>query len=92
MNTSGNATPARARWDDGVSRSRTSMVWAVWGLGAAFVIGSVILLVGAFTADSMAGESWQPAGVLGAIGLSLGVVFVICGVLARALVSKQAHP
>lgn len=39
----------------------------------------------------MAGESGQPAGVLGAIGLCLGAILVVFGLLAHGIAQKPGR-
>jgi len=84
VNTSDNASTA-------ISRAQTGLVRGVLGVGALGVIASVLLIVGAFTANSRAGESGQPAGVLGAIGLCLGATVLMVGALARFVVLKSGR-
>lgn len=91
MNTSDNVAPVQARWRAAASRAQTGVFRAVWVVGAAAVTASVLLIVGAFAADSTAGESWQPAGVLGAIGLCLGVMLIIVGLVARSVAAEPGH-
>lgn len=83
MTTSHSTAPVPAGWLAVASRVQIGVFRTVWVVGAVAVVASVLLLIGAFTADSKAGESWQPAGVLGAIGLCLGVTLVVVGMLAR---------
>ncbi|WP_310722840.1 hypothetical protein [Streptomyces sp. N2A] len=92
MNTSDHASPVPPRRSDLASRAQSRIVRGVWGVGALAVIGSVLLIIGAFTADPKAGESWQPAGLLGLIGLCLGGTLVIVGMLARFVVTKAERP
>ncbi|GGU37274.1 hypothetical protein [Streptomyces violascens] len=71
--------------------SRIAKLWTttVGGIGAVVVIASMVLIVGAFMTNSAAGESWQPAGTLGAIGLCVGATMVSVGVLGRSIVTKS---
>ncbi|MEV5508783.1 hypothetical protein [Streptomyces orinoci] len=91
MNTSDNASPTRPSRSDVAARAKTIVFRGIWGVGALVVLASVLLIVGAFTADPMAGESWQPAGVLGLIGLCLGGTLLIVGMLARSVVPKPGR-
>ncbi|MDG4862523.1 hypothetical protein P8605_30745 [Streptomyces sp. T-3] len=91
MNTSDSTSPVRPRWRDVASREQVGMLGVAWGIGAAFVITSTLLIIGAFQADPTAGESWQPAGMLGAIGLSFGATIVIVGMLTRIIVMKSGR-
>lgn len=84
MNTSGIASNL-------ASRTQTGLVRVVLGVGALGVVASVLLIVGAFTASSRAGENWQPAGVLGAIGLCLGGTILVVGLLARFVVTRSGR-
>ncbi|MFI9081939.1 hypothetical protein ACIGW8_36805 [Streptomyces sioyaensis] len=59
------------------------------GAGALTALASVVLIVGAFTANANAGESWQPAGVLGTIALFLGGTLLAAGALSRSIL--RAH-
>lgn len=68
--------------------ARTGMFRVVQGIGAAGVVASALLIIGAFTTDPSAGESWQPAGVLGLIGLCFGVTFLLVGMPARSTAPK----
>ncbi|MER5890205.1 hypothetical protein ABT160_40800 [Streptomyces sp. NPDC001941] len=64
---------------------------ALGGFGALIVAASVLLVVGGFTADTSAGESGQPAAVLGAIGLCLGAVTAGVWFLARLVLNRRGE-
>jgi hypothetical protein len=81
----------RLNLDDAACRNPTGMLWAVWVVGALAVIASVVLMIGAVTADPMAGETGQPAALLGLIGLCFGGVVLIAGMLARSIVTKAGR-
>ncbi|MFF4187905.1 hypothetical protein ACFYZ9_32400 [Streptomyces sp. NPDC001691] len=74
-----------------VRSRRFTTLWTMTtgAVGAALLIGSLVLITGAFLTDSAAGESWQPAGTLGAVGLCLGATMVSVGVLGRSLGTKS---
>jgi len=74
-----------------LSRAQNGLVRGMLGVGALGVLGSVLLLVGAFAANTAAGESWQPAAVLGAITLCLGATILAVGLLARSVVAKSGR-
>ncbi|MFI6054964.1 hypothetical protein ACIBCO_33360 [Streptomyces violascens] len=71
--------------------SKIAKLWTttVGGIGAVVLIASMVLIVGAFMTNAAAGESWQPAGTLGAIGLCIGATMVSVGVLGRSVVTKS---
>ncbi|MBF6333115.1 hypothetical protein [Nocardia transvalensis] len=74
----------------GMSKEKTIMFRAVWAVSGLAVAVSVLLLIGAFTADSAAGESGQVAGMLGLIGLLFGGAIAMAGALVRFGVTKSA--
>ncbi|WP_426364690.1 hypothetical protein [Streptomyces sp. E-08] len=55
--------------------------------GALTTVLSLLLVVGGLTANTGAGETGQPAAVLGAIGLFLGGTLLAVGALARKVVA-----
>ncbi|MGW7448065.1 hypothetical protein [Kitasatospora sp. NPDC054795] len=73
------------------SRGEVAMVRGAWGVGTLAVAASVTLIVSAFAADSAAGETGQPAGVLGVIGLFVGGTVLAVGLLARAVVARSGR-
>ncbi|WP_329488616.1 hypothetical protein OG618_18425 [Kitasatospora sp. NBC_01246] len=73
------------------SRGEVALVRGAWGVGTLTVVASVLLIVGAFAADSAAGETGQPAGVLGAIGLFVGGTILAVGLLARSVVARSGR-
>ncbi|WP_405487671.1 hypothetical protein [Streptomyces sp. NBC_00096] len=85
------SSPAEPRWSDVASRTQIGMFRAVWGVGALAAIASALLVVGGFSANRMAGESGQPAAVLGLIGLCLSGTVLTVGMLARFVVLKTAR-
>ncbi|WP_329394817.1 hypothetical protein [Streptomyces melanogenes] len=91
MNTFDHTSPVEPRWRGGASRKETVLFRLVWCMGAALVIASLLLIAGACAADTMAGESGQPAGVLGAIGLCLGAILVVFGLLAHGIAQKPGR-
>ncbi|MFF8774556.1 hypothetical protein [Kitasatospora sp. NPDC015120] len=85
MNTPGTATAARPR------RFGRALVRGVFGAGALTVLASLLLIAAAFAADARTGESRQPAGVLGSIGLLLGGTILSVGALARTAVAGSGR-
>ncbi|MER7708936.1 hypothetical protein ABTX81_39480 [Kitasatospora sp. NPDC097605] len=85
MNTTEPAAPARP------SRSEAVLVRGTFGVGALTVLASLLLIAGAFAADARTGENWQPAGVLGSIGLLLGGTILAVGVLARSVAARTGR-
>ncbi|MFE2177787.1 hypothetical protein ACFVVL_00635 [Kitasatospora sp. NPDC058115] len=81
MNTPGTATAARRR------RFGRALVRGAFGAGALTVLASLLLIAAAFAADARTGENWQPAGVLGSMGLLLGGTILAVGALARTAVA-----
>jgi hypothetical protein len=73
------------------TRTQTGLVKGVLGVGALGVVASVLLIIGALTTNTMAGEDWQPAGVLGAIGLCLGGTVLMVGLLAHFVVTRPGR-
>ncbi|MEW2439055.1 hypothetical protein AB0952_33765 [Streptomyces caniferus] len=65
------------------------MFRGVWAVGALAVITSVLLIIGAFAANPRAGESGQPAALLGLIALCFGGTLLTVGTLARFVVTKS---
>ncbi|MEU7070735.1 hypothetical protein AB0B30_08200 [Streptomyces narbonensis] len=55
--------------------------------GAPTAVLSLLLVIGGLTANTAAGETGQPAGVFGAIGLFLGGTLLAVGALARKVVA-----
>ncbi|MFF8710057.1 hypothetical protein ACF07T_01245 [Streptomyces sp. NPDC015184] len=76
------------QWD---SRMRTVFLRSLLGVGALTAVASLLLIVGALTADTAAGRTGQPAGVLGVIGLFLGGTLMAVGVLAQSLTARPGH-
>ncbi|PKV90028.1 hypothetical protein [Streptomyces sp. TLI_146] len=88
------STPESAsstRPTDGPSRTEIVLGRTLWSVGAVVSALSVLLLVGACATDTAAGESWQPAGVLGMIGLLLGATILAVAVVARRVTRKPTH-
>ncbi|QIS22446.1 hypothetical protein [Nocardia terpenica] len=77
------------RWRDVASPAQVGMFRAVWVVGGAAIVASALLLIGAFTANTAAGESGQTAGLLGVVGLLFGAAIVIIGLLVRFGVMKS---
>ncbi|MFD9633074.1 hypothetical protein [Streptomyces violascens] len=71
------------------SRIAKACTTTIGGVGTVVLIASMVLIVGAFMSDSAAGESWQPGGMLGAIGLCVGATMVGVGVLGRSIATKS---
>ncbi|MFF7097296.1 hypothetical protein ACFY9A_33585 [Streptomyces rubradiris] len=65
----------------------TALSRGALGVGALTTVLSLLLVVGGLTANTAAGETGQPAGVLGAIGLFLGGALLAVGALARKVVA-----
>ncbi|MEU3411648.1 hypothetical protein ABZ760_10290 [Streptomyces sp. NPDC006658] len=65
----------------------TALSRGALGVGALTAVLSLLLVVGGLTANTAAGETGQPAGVLGAIGLFLGGTLLTVGALARRVVA-----
>ncbi|MFJ4876946.1 hypothetical protein ACIP93_17240 [Streptomyces sp. NPDC088745] len=61
------------------------------GTGALTAVLSLLLVIGGLTANTAAGETGQPAGVLGAIGLFLGGTLLAVGALARRVVALSGR-
>ncbi|WP_282784124.1 MULTISPECIES: hypothetical protein [unclassified Nocardia] len=96
MNSRANAVPVRTpRLRDVASRAQLSMFRAVWVGGGLAVVAALVLLIGAFTANSAAGASGEMAGVLGLIALSFGAAVLVVGALVRSAVitagSRAVH-
>lgn len=89
MSTRDNAALVRSSWRDVASPAQVNMFRTVWVIGGLAVAASVVLLIGAFTANTAAGESGQTAGLLGLVGLALGGTIVIVGLLVRFGVMKS---
>lgn len=83
MNTSDNALTVQP------SRAHSGLVTGMLGTGALTALAAVLLIVGAFTANASAGETWQPAGVLGAIALFLGGTLLAVGALGRSILRAR---
>lgn len=83
MNTPDNALTVQP------SRARSGLVTGMLGAGALTALAAGLLIVGAFTANANAGESWQPAGVLGAIALFLGGTLLAVGALGCTILRAQ---
>ncbi|MFH9953698.1 hypothetical protein ACH4OX_05685 [Streptomyces roseolus] len=65
----------------------TALSRAALAAGALTAVLSLLLVIGGLTANTAAGETGQPAGVLGAIGLFLGGTLLAVGALARKVVT-----
>ncbi|MFF8381043.1 hypothetical protein ACF07V_33470 [Streptomyces sp. NPDC015661] len=61
------------------------------GIGALTAVLSLLLVIGGLTANTAAGETGQPAGVLGVIGLFLGGTLLAVGVLARSVAAQAGR-
>ncbi|WP_433855282.1 hypothetical protein [Streptomyces kronopolitis] len=57
----------------------------MWTVGALAVLTSVLLIIGAFSANRAAGELWQPAALLALIAGGFGGTLLIVGMLARCV-------
>ncbi|WP_086827640.1 hypothetical protein [Streptomyces sp. NRRL B-24572] len=64
----------------------TALSRGVLAAGALTTVLSLLLVIGGLTANTAAGETGQPAGVLGVIGLFLGGTLLAVGALARRVV------
>ncbi|MFI5760861.1 MULTISPECIES: hypothetical protein [unclassified Streptomyces] len=73
------------------SRVLTAVFKGVWMAGALVIAASMWLIISAFGTDSAAGQSWQPAGELGAIGLCLGAMLVVLGLLTHSAAAQAEH-
>ncbi|GAB4586178.1 hypothetical protein [Nocardia sp. IFM 10818] len=89
MSTRDNVSPVRPRWRDVASPAQVGMFRAVWVLGGLAVAVAVLVVAGAFAADSAGGESGQPAALLGLIAGLFGASVLIVGVLVRFGVVRQ---
>ncbi|ROQ32936.1 hypothetical protein EDD98_1935 [Streptomyces sp. PanSC19] len=69
----------------------TALSRGALGVGALTAVLSLLLVVGGLTADTGAGETGQPAGVLGLVGLFLGGTLLAVGALARKVVALGTH-
>lgn len=69
----------------------TALFRGALGIGALTAFLSLLLVVGALTANTAAGETGQPAGVLGVIGLFLGGTLLAVGVLARSVAAQAGR-
>ncbi|WP_158813381.1 hypothetical protein [Streptomyces rimosus] len=92
MNTSDNASPVQPRRSGFATRARSGVFTGVWAVGALAVVTSVLLIIGAFAADPLAGETGQPAALLGLIAFCFGVTLLTVGLLARSVVAKAERP
>jgi hypothetical protein len=73
------------------STRTTTLSRGALGVGALTAVLSLLLVVGGLTANTAAGETGQPSGVLGAIGLFLGGTLLAVGALARRVVALDEH-
>ncbi|MCH0540876.1 hypothetical protein I3F58_15110 [Streptomyces sp. MUM 203J] len=73
------------------SRSRAVFRWGVRGVGGLTALASLLLIAGALTADTAAGETGQPAGVPGVIGLFLGGTLLAAGGRARLVLARAGR-
>jgi hypothetical protein len=89
VNTSDNASPVQPRRSGVASRAQTGMFRGLWAVGALGVITAVLLFIGALAADTMAGETGQPAALLGLIAFCFGGTLLAVGMLARFVVTKS---
>ncbi|MEU2505095.1 hypothetical protein ABZ621_10295 [Streptomyces sp. NPDC007863] len=64
----------------------TALSRSALAAGALTAVLSLLLVIGGLTANTAAGETGQPAGVLGVIGLFLGGTLLAVGALARRVV------
>ncbi|MFI1919655.1 hypothetical protein [Nocardia sp. NPDC020380] len=83
MSTSDHNVPIRPRWRDNATAAQVGMFRTVWVLGGLSVATSVLLVIGAFAADSANGATGQPAALLGLITGMFGASVLIVGVLVR---------
>ncbi|MFJ4185419.1 hypothetical protein [Kitasatospora sp. NPDC089509] len=83
MNTSDNTLSVRP------SRVQNGLVTGMLGAGALTTLAAVLLIAGAFTANPNAGETGQPAGVLGAVALFLGGTLLAVGALGRSILRAR---
>jgi len=67
--------------------SRGALAAGALTAGALTAVLSLLLVIGGLTANTAAGETGQPAGVLGVIGLFLGGTLLAVGALARRVVT-----
>ncbi|MEV5644544.1 hypothetical protein AB0L67_31090 [Streptomyces flaveolus] len=65
----------------------TALAVGALGVGALTAVMSLLLVIGALTANTAAGETRQPAAVLGAIGLFLGGMLLTVAALARRVLA-----
>ncbi|MEU2180729.1 hypothetical protein [Streptomyces thermolilacinus] len=61
------------------------------GVGALTAVLSLLLVIGGLTANTAAGETGQPAGVLGVIGLFLGGTLLAVDALARSVAARAGR-
>ncbi|MEU7017425.1 hypothetical protein [Streptomyces sp. NPDC046385] len=73
------------------NRVRTVFLRSVWGVGGLTALVSLLLVAGALSANTAAGESGRPAGVLGVIGLFLAGAFLAVGVLTRLVLGQDGR-
>ncbi|WP_040815683.1 hypothetical protein [Nocardia concava] len=88
MNANENAA-LRPHWRDIASPAQIGMFRAVWVIGGLGIAAALVLLIGAFTANTAAGQTGQVAGLLGLIALLFGSTLVIVGLLVRFGVMKS---
>ncbi|MEV4428507.1 hypothetical protein ACIGN6_15255 [Streptomyces sp. NPDC053792] len=69
----------------------TALSRGVLGIGALTAALSLLLVIGGLTANTAAGETGQPAGVLGVIGLFLGGTLLAVGALARSVAAQAGR-
>lgn len=70
----------------------TALSRGALAIGALTAVLSLLLVIGALTANTAAGETGQPAGALGVIGLSLGGTLLAVGLLARSIAAQAGRP
>jgi hypothetical protein len=73
------------------TRLHPALAKGVLAVGALGLLASVLLLAGGLSADTAAGESWQPATELGAIGLVLSGTVLLVGLLTRTVAARPAQ-
>ncbi|MFF1379429.1 hypothetical protein [Streptomyces sp. NPDC058308] len=92
MSTSGHTGSAQTQAHSFASRAQIALLRVVWLLGAVITAVSVFLVGSALATDSSAGESWQPAGIPGLLGLCVGGTLLIVGLLTRLVVKGRQRP
>lgn len=88
MSTSDHNVPVPPRWRESVSPAQVGLFRTVWVLGGLSVVTSILLVIGAFAADSAHGATGQPAALLGLIAGMFGASVLLVGALVRFGVAR----